>query len=283
MCPGEQDELSSPRDIQTASLPAKRKEPPTSDSVISKRLKSKAKRKEQLLDINISKLLRRMEREGSASHRLDSPINPVRMKTRKTMDWKLGYLTLWWMRMARESKTEHEEKSMRNISTYFQRNKIKNVSREHTMNYPVGNLRTPPVERDGDTIKGHPPPQQSTHNTSLTVKLTPGKGLKQILDGEQKSSPAKLYRVGPYMNNDASQHTEPFNRLLDTTPGKVSLSDHMHSEKIDLIMDSGLASSAANLRSEAVDLSLEERGFVTVDHYYLFEKDRHWFSYKSTV
>ena len=64
MCPGEQDELSGPPDIQTASLPAKRKEPPTSDSVISKRLKPKAKRKEQLLDINISKWWRRMEREG---------------------------------------------------------------------------------------------------------------------------------------------------------------------------------------------------------------------------
>jgi hypothetical protein len=55
------------------------------------------------------------------------------------------------------------------------------------MKYPVGNLRTPPVERVGDPIKGHPPPQQSTHNTSLAVKLTPGKGLKRILEGEQGS------------------------------------------------------------------------------------------------
>ena len=151
-----------------------------------------------------------MEREGRASHRLDPPINPVGMKTSKTMDWKLGYLTLWWMRMARESKTKREEKSMKNISTYFQRNKIKNVSREHTMKYPDGNSRTPPVERCGDVIKECPPPQQSTHNRSLAVKLTPGKGLKQIFEGEQESSPAKLYRVGPCMNNDASQNTENF-------------------------------------------------------------------------
>ena len=114
----------------------------------------------------------------------------------------------------------------------------------------------------------YPAPQQSTHNTSLAVKLTPGKGLKPILDGEQKSSPAKLYRVDPYMNDDSSQNIETFKRLLDATPGKVSLSDHKHSEKITSITDSGLVSLAANLRSESVDLSLEERGFVSDDHYY---------------
>ena len=56
MCPGKQDELFSPPNIQTASLPAKRKEQTTSDSLVSKRLKPKVKQKEQqLLDMNISK------------------------------------------------------------------------------------------------------------------------------------------------------------------------------------------------------------------------------------
>ena len=129
---------------------------------------------------------------------------------------------------------------MRNISTYFQTNKIKNVSHEHTMEYPVDNSRTPPEERhkSSEVIKGQPSNQQSTYKTSLAVKLTPGKGLKRILYGEQKPSPAKLYRVGPYLNSDASQNKENITRLLDATLGKESsLSDHIHSEQVSSIMD----------------------------------------------
>ena len=87
-------------------------------------------------------------------------------------------------------------------------------------------------------------------------------GIETNVEGEQESSPAKLFRVGPCMNNDASQNT--FMRLLDTT----KLLDHIHSEQIIPITDSGLESSAAILRSDPVNLSLEEKGIASDDHHY---------------
>ena len=84
--------------------------------------------------------------------RLRVPITAVRL----LFNWKLGYLLLWWMRMAREGKVQKEEKSMKNSMATFLQNKInKNVNLDITKNFP-DDKRTPPVEKcdNDDVIKG---------------------------------------------------------------------------------------------------------------------------------
>ena len=51
---------------------------------------------------------------------------PERIRTKKPSDWKLGYFSLWWLRMARESTNQKETKSMKKMTTFFQLYKIQN-------------------------------------------------------------------------------------------------------------------------------------------------------------
>ena len=108
-----------------------------------------------------------------------------------------------------------------------------------------------------------------THNTSLTVKLTPENGLQQLFEGEQESYPAKLNWT--YTNDDSRQNTETtFMRLMEKTTRKEILSDHTHSDQLISIMNSELASLAAILRMESVNLTSEENGNYMGYYYYIY-------------
>ena len=118
----EENHGDQPLGIRAASI-CKRKEPPILHSGIRKRLKTVVKKPAQLLDLNISKWWRRVERENVT--RWGTIKQPTRSKKKMTMDWKLGYLPLWWMRMARESKVQSEEKSMKkSMATFLLQNNI---------------------------------------------------------------------------------------------------------------------------------------------------------------
>ena len=149
--------------------------------------------------------------------------NQPSWKTKEEDDHGLeaGYLPLWWMRMAREGKVQTEEKSMKkSMATFLLQNKInKNVNHDITKTFP-DDKRTPTVEKcDNDDVLKGCPPQLSTHNTSLAVTLTPGKGMKRTFEGQHIGSPAKISREGLSIYSEASQHTNKFStNLLDTTP-----------------------------------------------------------------
>ena len=54
------------------------------------------------------------------------------------MDWKLGYLPLWWMRMAREGKVKAGEKYMKkSMATFLLKNKLnKSMNNDITKTFP---------------------------------------------------------------------------------------------------------------------------------------------------
>ena len=195
-----------------------------------------------------------MERESFASKRMESHESET-IRAKKSTDWKLGYFSLWWLRMARKNTIQKENKSMKKMTAFFKLNKIQNVKpdSEVTRNYH-SNKRTPPVGvcAQNDVNNGCPPAQQST---SLATISTPSKGLKRTFEGEHNDSPAKQNKVCLQLVNEASQNsnaTENTNTQVQIRP-----------KQIDLITDSNLKKMAAILASEPGDISLEERGYRT--------------------
>ena len=205
-----------------------------------------------------------MDRENFASNRMDVQ-ELVSMRGKEPSGMKLGYFSLWWLRMAREATIQGENKSMKKMTTYFQLNKIQNVSLDSQVirNYQ-SDKRTPPVGlcAQNDVIKGCPPTQQSTSLASSSIS-TPSKGVKRTFKGEHNDSPAKQNKVCLQLVNEASQNS---NILLKDTNYEITTQVQTKTKQTDLINDGNLKKMAAILASETLDISLEERGDCTDDH-----------------
>jgi hypothetical protein len=68
-----------------------------------------------------------VEKDGKRKFWLkeDGIPEPETIRAKNSSDWKLGFFSLWWLRMARESAKE--KKSMKKMTAFFKLNKIQNV------------------------------------------------------------------------------------------------------------------------------------------------------------
>ena len=109
----------------------------TSHPLIKAQKEEGYNQEENSVQLNISKWWRRMERSEKRNYnRLDINPKPKR-KSRRCTEWKLGYLSLWWMRMDRECHaqraTKEENKMKSSLSKFFFRNNDTKKNNTHNM------------------------------------------------------------------------------------------------------------------------------------------------------
>ena len=183
---------------------------------------------------------------------------------KKSMEWKLGYLPLWWMRMSREGRIQQEQKSLKTLQKSM-KTFTQNI-REEPVEKP-DYLRTTPAEMDiksDDEIKGRPVTSLlSVKTKSLAIKLTPGKGTKRTFMGDNYNySPAKIHKECPSIYQ-ASQNTQ--HALLTE---KVKTKNRKLSQQDPIITDDQLMSFASITVPDSVNISTEEREICSDDHSY---------------
>ena len=151
-------QMSTTLEIGSSSL-AKRKEQPAIHSPKSKKRKVATRKKTESiqLELNISKWWRRMETsEKKNSNWLNFTPKPKR-RTRRDTGWKLGYLSLWWMRMDRECNAQRvtsEENRLKNTLSKFL---LRDTHNAGSSSKPVDrDSRMVPVEGETDMLKEYP-------------------------------------------------------------------------------------------------------------------------------
>jgi hypothetical protein len=271
--------------LQGGTLPQskqqKRKEQPSIHSSRPKRRKVSIRSKTQSTpqELNISKWWRRMERsEKRNPNRLDTNPKPKR-KSRKCTEWKLGYLSLWWMRMDRECHAQRalkeENKMKSSLSKFFFRNNDTKRNNTHNLqdiditpeqataklsSRPVDcHSRTTPAEEEITDVIQECPSTPTLSKYSSLASITPGKRKKCIMDGESES-PAKFSREGPY-SNYASNITHNMTSKMDNTQGRGIVSELIRErtqQNLEIKEDNS-SISAAIFDTEPMNINLEGR------------------------